>query len=180
MSSLGAASLGRSSFRLVFPFVFSFKLVFISAVIVSFQPPNKRIKTSQFAPEKVVPRTKCLHWVNWKGERPSVAVPLPSPEMVSQLAVQASARDLIFRDPNDFTAGEILITSRAGRKFFKVSLNGTRLCPISSSEWTSVNTSSLSKVISREHIMTRHCPLAPDSRTTNHVQASRISLVTPF
>jgi len=27
--------------------------------------------------------------------------------MVSQLAVQASAPDLIFRDPNDFTAGEI-------------------------------------------------------------------------
>lgn len=27
--------------------------------------------------------------------------------MVSQLAVQASARDLIFRDPNEFTAGEI-------------------------------------------------------------------------
>ena len=77
------------------------------AVIVSFQPPSKRIKTSQFAPEKVVPRTKCLHWVNWKGERPSVSAPLPSPEMVSQLAVQVSARDLIFRDPNDFTAGEI-------------------------------------------------------------------------
>ena len=31
-----------------------------------------------------------------------------------------------------------------------------------------MNSSSLSKVISREHIMTRHCPLAPDFRTTNH------------
>ena len=35
-----------------------------------------------------------------------------------------------------------------------------------------MNSSSLSKVISREHIMTRHCPLAPVSRTTNHAQAS--------
>ena len=51
--------------------------------------------------------TRCLDWVNWKGERPSVTAPLPSPEMVSKLPLRASARDLLFRDPNSFTVGEI-------------------------------------------------------------------------
>ena len=60
-----------------------------------------------FYPENVIPRTRCLDWVNWKGERPSVEAPSPSPEMVSKLSVRESACDLLFRDPNNFTAGEI-------------------------------------------------------------------------
>ena len=72
-----------------------------------FQSHNKRSKTCHFYPENVTPRTRCLDWVNWKVERPSVAAPLPSPEMVSKLSVRASARDLLFRDPDNLTAGEI-------------------------------------------------------------------------
>ena len=49
----------------------------------------------------------CLDWVNWKGGGPSVAAPSPSPEIVSKLSVRASARDLLFRDHNNFTVGEI-------------------------------------------------------------------------
>ena len=60
---------------------------------------------------------KCLYWVNWKGERLSVVAPLPSPVMVS-----SSACDLIFRDPNVFTAREIPnVFPQWDRKFFKVS-----------------------------------------------------------
>ena len=80
---------------LAFPFCFRF------------WSPNKRPKTCHFYPENVIPRTRCLDWVNWNGERPSVAAPSPSPEMVSKLPVRASARDLLFRDPDNFTAGEI-------------------------------------------------------------------------
>ena len=53
------------------------------------------------------PKNPLFLWVNRKGDRPSVAVPLPSPEMASQLIVLASARDLIFRDPYGFAVGKI-------------------------------------------------------------------------
>jgi len=41
------------------------------------------------------------------GEHLSVVALLPSPVMVSHLISRVSACDLIFRDPNVFTAGEI-------------------------------------------------------------------------
>ena len=85
----------------------SLSFLFLFLFFFWFKSPNKRPKTCHFYPENVIPRTRCLDWVNWKGERPSVAAPSPSPEMVSKLSVRASARDLLFRDPDNFTAGEI-------------------------------------------------------------------------
>ena len=49
-----------------------------------------------------------LDWINRKGERPSVAAALPSFKLVSKSSVWASARDLLFRDPDHLTEGEIL------------------------------------------------------------------------
>ncbi|KAK2564236.1 hypothetical protein P5673_012483, partial [Acropora cervicornis] len=104
--------------------------------------PNKRPKTCHFYPENVIPRTRCLDGVNWKVERPSVAAPSPSPEMVSKLSVRASARDLLLGTPT---------TSQRERSIF---------------------TSLVGMAISRAHAMTRLFRLVSSFRTANHVQAS--------
>ena len=44
---------------------------------------------------------------NWEGVAPGPAAPVPSPEAVSKLAVKASVRDLRFRNPVCFRAGNI-------------------------------------------------------------------------
>ena len=72
-----------------------------------FKSPNKCPKTCHFYPENVIPRTRCLNWVNWKGERSSVAAPSSSLEMASKSSVQASTHDLLFREPDNFTVREI-------------------------------------------------------------------------
>ena len=49
-----------------------------------------------------------LKGCNWEGVAPGPAAPVPSPETVSKLAVRASVRDLRFRNPVCFRAGNIL------------------------------------------------------------------------
>ena len=44
---------------------------------------------------------------NWEGVAPGPAAPVASPEAVSKLAVKASVRDLRFRNPVYFRAGNI-------------------------------------------------------------------------
>ena len=77
-------------------------------------PTSVLIKTCHFYPENVVPRTRCLDGVNWKGERPSVAAPSPSPEMVSKLSVRASARDLLLGTPTTSQRERSIFTSLVG------------------------------------------------------------------
>ena len=48
-----------------------------------------------------------VHWCNWKGEKPRVAGPNPSPYMVSKGIAHATPQDVIFRDPSSFVAGEL-------------------------------------------------------------------------
>lgn len=86
--------------------IFSLVVLTFSFAFV-FQPPCKRTKFSDFSPDNIVPRTDRIEWVDWKGNRPSVAAPLPSPAMVARQQAKVSARDLLFRDPHTFVAGEI-------------------------------------------------------------------------
>ena len=46
-------------------------------------------------------------WCDWRGEPQSVATPTSSPVLVSQCSAKASAKDVLFRDPESFVAGEI-------------------------------------------------------------------------
>ena len=48
-----------------------------------------------------------IRWCNWEGKTPSVAAPNPCPHDVTHLGVKASVRDLKFRDPGHFVAGEV-------------------------------------------------------------------------
>ena len=48
-----------------------------------------------------------VRWCDWRGEPQSVATPTSSPVLVSQCSAKASAKDVLFRDPESFVAGEI-------------------------------------------------------------------------
>ena len=48
-----------------------------------------------------------VQWCNWKGEKPRVAGPNPSPYMVSKGIAHATPQDVIFRDPSSVVAGEL-------------------------------------------------------------------------
>ena len=47
-----------------------------------------------------------VRWCDWRGEPQSVATLTPSPVLVSQCSAKASAKDVLFRDPESFVAGE--------------------------------------------------------------------------
>ena len=53
------------------------------------------------------PGSTIVEGCNWEGVAPGPAAPVPSPEAVSKLAVKASVRDLRFRNPVCFRAGNI-------------------------------------------------------------------------
>ena len=53
------------------------------------------------------PGSTIVEGCNWEGVAPGPAAPAPSPEAVSKLAVKASVRDLRFRNPVCFRAGNI-------------------------------------------------------------------------
>ena len=53
------------------------------------------------------PGSTIVEGCNWEGVAPGPAAPVPSPEAVSKLAVKASVRDLRFRNPVCFHAGNI-------------------------------------------------------------------------
>ena len=57
-----------------------------------------------FSPEV---SSNSVQWCNWKGEKPRVAGPNPSPYMVSKGIAHATPQDVIFRDPSSFVAGEL-------------------------------------------------------------------------
>ena len=118
-------------FRIVM-FAFFHLLCFL----LMLQPLYNCRKAMQFTSENVVPRSRCFRWVSWKGEHPNVAATLPTPEMVSWRVLRASVRDLLFRDPNDFTAGKIHNHLRHWEEFSRVSQNVIRFCPMSSLEST--------------------------------------------
>ncbi|KAK3730065.1 hypothetical protein QZH41_009896, partial [Actinostola sp. cb2023] len=67
----------------------------------------KRQKTCHFSPEEDILDRTSIRWCDWEGKTPSVATPNPSPRDVTRLGVHASIRDLRFRDPEHFVAGEI-------------------------------------------------------------------------
>lgn len=71
---------------------------------VFFQSPCKRLKISHHS---VHPGSTIVEGCNWEGVAPGPAAPVPSPEAVSKLAVKASVRDLRFRNPVCFRAGNI-------------------------------------------------------------------------
>ena len=71
---------------------------------VFFQSPCKRLKLSHHS---VHPGSTIVEGCNWEGVVPGPAAPVPSPEAVSKLAVKASVRDLRFRNPVCFRAGNI-------------------------------------------------------------------------
>jgi len=48
-----------------------------------------------------------VRWYDWRGEPQSVATPTSSPVLVSQCSAKASAKDVLFRNPESFVAGEI-------------------------------------------------------------------------
>lgn len=48
-----------------------------------------------------------VRWCDWKGEPKSVAAPIPSVVSVSEFSVKASVKDILFKDPESFLAGEI-------------------------------------------------------------------------
>ena len=64
---------------------------------------------------------------NWKGEKPRVAGPLPSPSMVSRGVVHATPQDVIFRDPSFFVAGELTIDP-VGSSSYRRPLKGMKFC----------------------------------------------------
>ena len=103
------------------PFIYSFHFVcllgkpgvcssqsfaFFAVVIFGFSLPTSVLRCVIFV-RNVISRTSFLDCINRRGECPGVG-PLPSPEIVSKLSVRASARGLLFRDPDHLTAGEIL------------------------------------------------------------------------
>ena len=94
----GLPDLGVVNF---FAYVF-FCLVFFAL----FQSPCKRLKISHHS---VHPGSTIVEGCNWEGVAPGPAAPVPSPEAVSKLAVKASVRDLRFRNPVCFRAGNIHI-----------------------------------------------------------------------
>ena len=53
------------------------------------------------------PGSTIVEGCNWEDVAPGPAAPVPSPEAVSKLAVKASVRDLRFRNPVCFHAGNI-------------------------------------------------------------------------
>ena len=77
---------------------------FVSFLFYSYP---KRLKTFQFCPEEAVSCPMSVRWCDWRGEPQSVATPTPSPVLVSQCSAKASAKDILFRDPESFVAGEI-------------------------------------------------------------------------
>ena len=58
-----------------------------------------------FRPDEV--SSNFAQWCSWKGEKPRVAGPNPSPYMVSKRIAHATPQDVIFRDPGSFVAGEL-------------------------------------------------------------------------
>ena len=48
-----------------------------------------------------------VRWCDWRGEPKSVATLIPSPVLVSEWLGKVSAKDVLFRDPESFVAGEI-------------------------------------------------------------------------
>ena len=54
-------------------------------------------------------------WCDWRGAAQSVATPMPSLVLVSQCLVKASAKDVRFRDPESFVAGEIQTCQGMGK-----------------------------------------------------------------
>ena len=91
---------GRQLFCLCF---FFFGLVFF-VFFFFFQSPCNRLKISHHS---VHPGSTIVEGCNWEGVAPGPAAPVPSPEAVSKLAVKASVRDLRFRNPVCFRAGNI-------------------------------------------------------------------------
>ena len=89
-----------TSGSLTFLLMFFFCLVFF----VFLQSPSKRLKISRHS---VHPGSTIAEGCNWEGVAPGPAAPVPSPEAVSKLAVKASVRDLRFRHPVCFRAGNI-------------------------------------------------------------------------
>ena len=75
----------------------SSKFLLFSMLLFLSQSPNKCPKMCHFCPGNVIPWTRFLDWVNWKGEHPSVAAPLPLSKMVSELSVQSSLKLYITR-----------------------------------------------------------------------------------
>ena len=55
----------------------------------------------------VQPGSTIVEGCNWEGVAPGPAAPVPPPEAVSKLAFKASVRDLRFRNPVCFRAGNI-------------------------------------------------------------------------
>ena len=82
---------------------FFFLLMFFFSFFLC-QSPCKRLKISHHS---VHLESTIVEGCNWEGVAPGPAAPVPSPEAVSKLAVKASVRDLRFRNPVYFRAGNI-------------------------------------------------------------------------
>ena len=93
----GCLTSGSLTFFFAYVFLFVFSLLF-------FQSPCKRLKISHHS---VHLESTILEGCNWEGVAPGPAAPVPSPGAVSKLAVKASVRDLRFRNPVYFRAGNI-------------------------------------------------------------------------
>ena len=94
----GLPDLGVVNF---FVYVFFF---FCLIFFVFLQSPSKRLKISHHS---VHPGSTIAEVRNWEGVAPGPAAPALSPKAVSKLAVKASVRDLRFRHPVCFRAGNI-------------------------------------------------------------------------
>ena len=68
---------------------------------------RSRRKTTNFSPENDLSEGVSIRWCNWEGKPPGLATPSPCVEDVANLSVKASVRDMSFRDPQSFVAGEI-------------------------------------------------------------------------
>ncbi|CAH3163813.1 unnamed protein product, partial [Porites lobata] len=68
---------------------------------------NNNYASRGFNTTSVHPGSTIVEGCNWEGVAPGPAAPVPSPEAVSKLAVKASVRDLRFRNPVCFRAGNI-------------------------------------------------------------------------
>jgi len=83
-----------------------------------------------------------VRWCDWRGEPQSVATPTLSPVLVSQCSAKASAKDVLFRDPESFVAGEIHRHVGEWEKIWALILNSRRSCITSDTRSMLKNSSS--------------------------------------
>ena len=163
----GCPTSGSSTFLLMFFFLVSFSLSFF----FFFQSPCKRLKISHHS---VHPGSTIVEGCNWEGVALGPAAPVPSPEAVSKLAVKAFVRDLRFRNPVCFRAGNIhnFIT-----KWEEVLVGQEKRAEILSYLRDGVDVNSFSphiRATPRASFTMVPFHLAHVSLTANHVRSSRI------